>query len=432
MARTALSTYSGVALDGQLRPGHCRVGAGLPLSRRSVASLRLVSPRPSTSRAKLLAAALVTASCAPEENDLPEPPKDAELVLALQDLEIYKVQDAELCAGTLRRIELQVAALGEVFKMDPPHALVVLYDDPAQVSDLCRASVDIEGCAPSWGALATPASVLHELVHVFVHEATGDAQTRPFIEEGVAWRLEGRSVLATSLISLEGFQAQLAMRSPHDLPYGEASEFFAWAIDTFGIESVMDAHVAMAAAETDEGVEDALSHSLGFTSLSDLHAAYVENHAAYYPPLPDTVRVLSAAELAEGVSIDLTCGGAYTEGPADWAKWDPRMFPEQKYDQSREWTTIRLEIAEPGVYEIQHNPLPFSIYPSTPSLLPTTVLSESLDGYLEQPEQCGSGVPPFFLFGSSGQYESVLANPLGESVRADISVIALGLIECMD
>jgi hypothetical protein len=118
----------------------------------------------------------VLAACSePGPPALPEPPEGAELVLELGDLEFYKVFDGDLCPGTLRRMELQTLGLAEHFDMDPPRARVFLYDTAEAVGEVCRFPA---GCAPWWGAHATPASVNHELVHVFVLAATGHARTR--------------------------------------------------------------------------------------------------------------------------------------------------------------------------------------------------------------------------------------------------------------
>src|SRR5690606_30766621 len=161
-----------------------------------------------------------------EEPPLPEPPDGAELVLELGELEVYKAFEGELCAGTLRRIELHVEGLSELFDMDPPRARVFLHAERAAVDEVCNSPISTRGCTSWWVAHSMPAAVNHELVHVFVRNATGHAWTRPAIQEGVASRLEGSGAGSNSrassslwrekVVSLHEFEEMLAIRSQHD------------------------------------------------------------------------------------------------------------------------------------------------------------------------------------------------------------------------
>src|SRR5687768_8761722 len=66
-------------------------------------------------------ALVLTSACMPsDEPPLPEPPEGAQLVLELGDLEVYQAFEGELCAGTLRRIELHALGLAELFGTEPP------------------------------------------------------------------------------------------------------------------------------------------------------------------------------------------------------------------------------------------------------------------------------------------------------------------------
>jgi hypothetical protein len=339
-----------------------------------------------------LALGLVGCTDAPEP-ELPEPPDGAELVLEVGELEVYKAFDGELCAGTLRRIELHANGLAELFDMDPPRARVFIYDEIAAVDAVCSRSEPVWGCAPSWGAHALSISVTHELVHVFVNAATG-VLTRPAIQEGVAWALQGDwDVPGDSPQTYEELETMLAMRSPFGLAEVGDAHFFAWAIDRFGAQAVLDAHVATAHASSDDEVESALAQSLGFDSLADLYAEYEATRAIKYPPLMDVARVVSSEELEAGTLIDTSCAGVYTEGPTD------------------DETVVRvlLNVPQTGEYALTFSPLFTLPFCPPPRWRPSEPVVDWPDDDVRQAEMCPFDQDPrHAVFRLAGHYEITL------------------------
>src|SRR5690606_20375259 len=103
------------------------------------------------------------------------------------------------------------------------------------------------GCAARTGATAIASSANHEIVHIFVLNATDDARTRPGISEGIAYRLEGRfvgpPVYWRRTFSPAEFEELIATHDRGGIPRDSGQHFFAWAIDRHGIEAVLDAYV---------------------------------------------------------------------------------------------------------------------------------------------------------------------------------------------
>lgn len=331
------------------------------------------------------------------------PPEGTELVLEIGGLEVYRAFEGELCAGTLRRIELQVLGLSELFEMEPPRARVSMFADAEAVSAACDRPWPVWGCTGGWGAHALPVSATHELAHVFTRAATGRVQTRPMLEEGIADRLEGWRVEPPAG-HVSDLETLLAIQSSHDLDRLSSSLFVAWAIDRIGLDAVLDAFVTTSAAESDEEVGLALATSLGFASLADLQAEFDATHADTYPPLPDTTAVFSAEDLAEGVLLDTSCGAALTEGPSN----------------GELTTTARLEIREAGQYEVSYSPIPYEQF--KPWMVPPDPVHGRDLGY-ELALDCSYEVPvPRFVFHGPGQYEFSVVHSVDESFQARLSV----------
>ncbi|HET6584683.1 MAG TPA: hypothetical protein VFG69_14595 [Nannocystaceae bacterium] len=357
---------------------------------------RSVRPRARRSCVVTLAITLVGGCSDTPEPELPDPPDGAELVLEVGDLEVYQVFDGELCAGTLRRIELHANGLAGLFDMDPPRARVFLYDDVEALNktldDVCHFPVETHGCTQWWGAYATPDVVTHELVHVFVNAATG-VRTRPAIQEGVAWALQGDwDVPGDSAQTYEELETQLVMHSPFGLvDAGGDAHLFAWAIDRFGAQAVLDAHVATAHATTDDEVEAALAGSFGFDTLPDLYVEYEATRASFYPPIMDVAKVFTSEELAAGTMLDTSCAGAYTEGPTDGA------------------TVLRalLDVSQAGEYTIASGALWLGGCP--PLWRPSEPVFAWPDNNLWQALSCSYDQdPPHFVFHLGGHHEVAL------------------------
>jgi hypothetical protein len=345
-------------------------------------------------------------ACAPsEEPALPDPPAGAELVIQLGDLEVYNVSGDDLCAGTLRRISLQIDGLVESFAFDPPRARVFVYADSGQVEAACDRKA--RGCTQSWGAHTMPDAVTHELVHVFVNGATDHARARPMIAEGVADYLSGNAPGLGSPLgagwesqeqipSLADLESMLAIRSirssaefTNELVRRKARHFCAWAIDRFGVEAMLEAHVATAAAD-DTDAQIGLAESFGHSSLADLHAEYAATRAVGYPAAPVTVRVFTSSELSEGVVLDTSCRGDFTEGPMD----------------TELMTVVHLEISKAGEHAFAFGELPMTMNP--PRLQLTTPIHEQPAFDQRRAAPCGydwSPMPLHFDFPLAGQYE---------------------------
>jgi hypothetical protein len=270
------------------------------------------------------------------------------------------------------------------------------------------------GCAPGWGANATPSAVNHELVHVFVRNATGHKPTRPFIEEGVAWRLEGDSVSRAEPMSLDDLEKQFAIGSPLDLPNRGAAHFFAWAIDALGPETVLKAHLETPRGDDHETAALALSNALGFASLSDLHAEYARTAAFAYPALPATVKVFTAPELERGVSFEMDCDGPYTEGPSPW----PSPYHQFGVTRGDINTFARLEILEAGMYDVSFEPIP--ILDFTPRLEAIEPRHDELRWQDTVADHCWCCQ---ICFPTPGQYQINVERPLDEPLHITLSVL---------
>ena len=361
-------------------------------------------------------ACFLTVGCSSTaEPELPDPPDGAELVLEVGELEVYKAFDGEVCTGTLRRIELHANGLAELFDMDPPRARVFLYDDVdvlnATLDEVCHFPVETHGCTQPWGAYAMPDVVTHELVHVFVNAATG-VRTRPAIQEGVAWALQGDwDVPGRSQQTYDELETLLAMRSPFGLvEAGGDSHFFAWSIDHFGAQAVLDAHEATADAGSDDEVEAALARSFGFDTLTDLYAEYEMTRAVAYPPVMDMAKVLTAEELAAGTILDTSCAGAYTEGPSEGE------------------TIIRVLLGvKPGEYALASDPL--SLFGCPPRWRPSEPVFDDWPDST-QAESCAYDQdPPHYVFHFAGHHELALddADMLGCDVPQPAVQVALSM-----
>lgn len=337
-----------------------------------------------------------------DEPPLPDPPEGSALVLELGELQVYRAFEGELCAGTLRRIELQVRGLSELFAMEPPRARVFVHADATAVQAACNREWPVWGCAAWWGAHALPASATHELAHVFTNAAIDHVQTRPALEEGLADRLEGWRIEPPAG-RLDELRTLIAVRSQRDVERLSAAVFMAWALDHSGLDAVLDALASTARAETDEEVGLALATSLGYASLTELQAEFDATRAETYPPLPDTTAVFSAEDLAEGVDFDTSCGASLTEGPTN-----------------RELTTTaRLEIREAGQYEASYPPIPDDQF--EPRMVPLEPADLDLDHEIAL--DCPFEVPvPRFVFYGPGEYEIAVVHSDEASYRTHLSV----------
>lgn len=348
----------------------------------------------------VVALAVALVGCTdPPEPELPDPPDGAELVLEIGELEVYKVFDGELCAGTLRRIELHASGLAELFDIEPPRARVFLYDNEADVMQACWPGV--WGCARSWGANALPPSVLHELSHVFMHAVTENASTRPFIDEGAATRLEGAWV-DHAISGDEKLADALASTSSVDASRGLGAHFFAWALDRYDIDTIVEAHVATAGIADEEALQRAFAEVFGFTSIEQLEAEFWNTRRVEYPALPDTLGVLEPDALDAGAPLDASCSGPYTEGPLPGGAMR---------------TTARFDIAAAGLYEVSHDPIPGLVF-GQPLLRPTDPSYDSMSPVFA--EICVDG--EHFVFPAPQQYEVSFDHALNEPYQASVSV----------
>ncbi|MFO0633360.1 MAG: hypothetical protein U0168_10955 [Nannocystaceae bacterium] len=376
------------------------------LGHGSIGWPRREQSRAVTSCVVVLAVVLVGCAETPEP-ELPDPPDGSELVLEVGDLEVYKTFGGELCAGTLRRIEQHANGLAELFDMDPPRARVFLYDDVDAVMHACWTGV--WGCARDWGASALPPSALHEMAHVFMRAATDNANTRPFIEEGAATRLEGAWV-DYGIAGDEDLVQALASKSSLDASRGLGAHVFAWALDRNGFQSIVDAHVDTAGVEDEEELQRAFAAAFGFASLDELAAEFWATRRLQYPALPDTVGVLRSDQLMAGAHVDASCGGPYTEGPQPGAALR---------------TTFRLEITQPGLYEVEHDPIPALTF-WKPLLRPTDPAYDAM--LAAYADVCVDG--EHIAFPTPQQYEVGFDHALAETFDASVSATYVGGDAC--
>jgi hypothetical protein len=359
-------------------------------------------------------------SCQSEESrSLPEPPDGMELLLTLGELEVYGEED--ICTGTLNRFARHVDRLSELFAMEPPRARIFLYSDVEAARAACNGPRP--GCAAWWGARAMPDNLRHEVVHVYLFAATGDTWTRAFIEEGIAQRLQGDAV-GSAVDGLDDLQNLLSVHSSSDFSgadYDAAAGFFAWAVEEFGIGTVLDARSAVADAHTDEEFGSVLAGSFGFESLAELHAAYAATRAYAYPPLPNTIVTFTQDQLAAGVTFDSSCAGPYAEGPAPWPCGEP-------LEQVR--TVGRVEVREAGEYELAPSQLHFLgcerlwLAPTTPQYEPPAQSNQF------EPRLCTADEPLRFWFELAGEYEFHVFHPRDVSISTTLQLRRVDRDQC--
>lgn len=324
--------------------------------------------------------------------ELPEIPAGAELVLEVGDLEVYKTFDGELCAGTLRRIELHANALAELFDMEIPVARVFMYGRRDDINDVCLSEGTVRGCSTPWSARALPDSVTHELGHIFVLTAT-KVRTRPMIEEGFAWSLQGDwYVPGRNRLTYNQFEALLAIDSALELAEnGGGTHFFSWALERFGAEPILNAHISTFQENSLANKGVALAEAFGFTSLRSLYEAYEESSAIEYPPFSDAAPIYNREDLTLGRTIDTSCEGESTEGPTDGVLT----------------TRALIEVERPGEHAFDHGDLPSC----GPRWRPQQPIDVFPDIDLQTATMCSFDQdPPHSVFYLPGLYEVAFGN----------------------
>jgi hypothetical protein len=359
-----------------------------------------------------LTAVNLATSCQSEQTrSLPDPPQGMALLLEVGELEVYG--DDDVCAGTLNRFERHVERLSELFAMDPPRGRIFVYTDVEAARAAC--SGQRPGCAAWWGARAMPDNLRHEVVHVYLFAAAGDTWTRAFVEEGIAQRFQGDAI-GGSVDDLDDLERLLSVHSSSDFSgadYDAAAAFFAWAVEEFGVDAVLESRSAVSGAQTDESFGLALAQGFGFGSLAELHAAYATTRAYGYPPLPDSITTLTADELAAGVAFDTSCEGPNAEGPAPWPCGDP---------QEAIRTVGRVEIREVGEYELTPSQLHFlgcerlGLAPTAPQYDPPPPLDQL------EPRLCTADEPLHFWFEIAGLYEFDVLHARDASINTTLQL----------
>jgi hypothetical protein len=220
--------------------------------------------------------------------------------------------------------------------------------------------------------------------------------------------------------SLEEWEPfDLARWEAFDIHGWQAVHFFAWAIDRFGIDVVLDAHVATSRVAEEE-VGAVVAQTLSFDSVAELHAEYEATSAFYYPMLPATTKAFTAEELASGGVLDISCEGPYAEGPG--AKYFGQIEPDMAI------TVARIEILEAGEYQVFIGPLG----DNSSTWEPTELYDEPLAWKEErQGRRCSGSPPPFPMhFPTPGQYEIHVGVPINEARQTEVAVRDIGSDEC--
>lgn len=344
--------------------------------------------------------------------EAPEPPPGSTLVLEIGDLEVYDATSTGVCGGTLRRIELHAKALEEMFDVDAPVGRVFLYDDLPQLNEDCDLGRVVGGCTFGWGARASARSVRHELVHVFVRAATGRGDAAVGVEEGMAWALDGTRSATTFPTDVADV---LAAESASDLWEDHTRHMFAWALDRYGPERLLEAHVVTALAIDDgDDVPLAFAGLLGFDSVGALQSFFEADREFEYPPFPDTTPSFTAAELLTGVEVDGSCAGSLVDGPL------PQFAPDGSLS-----STVRLELPTPGTYEIEA-----TSGPNPPLTLWYRAMVPNSENHYRAAVCEGSWATPRYYVDRGGAYEVEFNGALDSTLITRIDAALIEAAEC--
>ncbi len=149
--------------------------------------------------------------------------------------------------------------------------------------------------------------------------------------------------------------------------------------------------------------------TLGYGSLTSLHADYTDSLAFIYPRVPDTVPVRSSEELAEGFLINTACSASYTDGPSS----------------GETSAVVRLQIELAGVYEFHHGTLPFlrsdGVSPGWPRRVSTEPIRDPSAAGLLRPASCWASEPIRMHIAEAGEYEVEYTHGLDISFQAQLS-----------
>lgn len=350
----------------------------------------------------------LTVACS-ESQLAPTPPSSATSVASYEGLEFFTAFDADVCRGTLNRAERHAAELASLLDARVPEGQVYLYEDVELVTDACVSKSPVYGCSFGNEIYTTPRALLHELVHLFL-ATRSDGHAVPAIEEGLAYALQGTRAARPS--TLADIDALFEAGTSEDVPPEAARHFFAWAIDSFGIEVLLQAHRGSPEGTNASDALRDLVATLGFPDSAELQQAYEQTSAFEYPSLPDTVATISAAELAAGTVLSTGCDGSYAEGPTDGTISN----------------RFRMEVLEPGEYEVSYAPLPIELF--QPWLVRPEPLVE------EQPIEelrtvCLASLPSrHFLFPVEGVYEVFFEHSNEDVLDLTLRTVALGSDTC--
>lgn len=344
--------------------------------------------------------------------DAPEPPPGSTLVLEIGDLEVYDATSTGVCGGTLRRIELHAKALEQMFDVDAPVGRVFLYDDLPQLNEDCDLGRVVGGCTFGWGARASARTVRHELVHVFVRAATGRGDAPPGVEEGMAWALDGtRSASSFPTDVADVLGAESAFRLWED----QTRHLFAWALDRYGVEQLLEAHVVTALAiDSGDDVALAFAEFLGFDSVATLQSYFEADREFEYPPLPDTTLSFTAADLLAGVDVDGSCAGSLVDGPL------PEFAPDGSLS-----STVRLELPTPGTYEIEA-----TSGPNPPLTLWYRAMVPNSENHYRAAVCEGSWATPRYYVDRGGAYEVEFQGALDSTLLTRLSTAPIDTTKC--
>ncbi len=267
------------------------------------------------------------------DDEAVEPP--GQLVAQTDYLDVYSIEDTQVCAGTLLAWDRHVldVAEGLGYSGDIERFSVALVSDPSQYCD----GLNVSGCAQPMLALGKSWTLPHEIAHVVQNQITGHFPITG-LTEGFAESWSGFGGALSKINISDNIEAEFA----ESVNYSSMRHFIRWIYSTYGIETV-----AQVLEESNR--ED--SYAERFAQLSEvLGASWREiqydfwSAAPLYDPGPvECDEIAGIVDLTEPLVLEvpLACERPDTYGPA----------PAQRDSQQPKLGGLRvIEVAEAGSY----------------------------------------------------------------------------------
>lgn len=229
-----------------------------------------------------------------------------EVTIVSDRFDIAPEFDGELCGGNIAFMEGRLAAIEALLGVEAGR---IRYNWVEDVDGFCREGAG--GCADGTTIFGPWKHFEHELVHAAVASL---GRAKPFLEEGVAVALSGRSLSPPIMMPSEFLGGKpLESMGPGDQElYGTAGHFVRFLLDEFGPEKLVQLYRA---SDYDDSVAQFRGQFEQVYALSfdEVEALYLDAAYDVYPPVfgcPAPTMAWDGAAYVEEVAVD--CAEAAT------------------------------------------------------------------------------------------------------------------------